>query len=142
MYIPITCKGILIFEVGNIFIGNFKNGIMNGFGDFVWHSGKSYSGFYKNDLKEGLGLFYWQAKSELYYGFWKKGKRDGPAIKITKLAKSFTYWEEDTQILSFNSIKEAYTFCLSKTQKFSRFFKADNEAIIKEMINRKKYQII
>lgn len=111
---------------------------MNGFGDFIWSSGKSYSGYYKNDLKDGLGLFYWQAKSELYYGFWKNGKRDGPAIKISKLTKSLTFWEQDKQVAIFISTQEAYTFCLAKSQKFAKFFKIEHDNIIKAIIDRKK----
>lgn len=115
---------------------------MNGYGDFIWKSGKSYSGFYKKDLKEGLGLFYWKAQSEVYFGFWLNGQRDGPAIQISNNTKFYSFWEQGKQIKLFDSKEDAYAYVFNRPQKFKRFFSIDLDPILKNVADRRQYSNI
>ena len=135
-------EGILKFETGNIFYGFFRNGSMTGFGDFVWSSGKSFSGYYVKDFKEGLGLFYWNNPVEIYFGYWLKGQRDGPAIQITTQGKYFSFWSVGKQLKLFNNKIEASNYCQNSSnmlKKYKKFFNLNLEEIIKVFTKRRDY---
>jgi len=128
-------EGILKFETGNIYYGGFRHGSMHGFGDFVWSSGKSYSGFYQKDLKEGLGLFYWNNPLEIYFGYWAKGQRDGPAIQINSQQRIYSHWDNGKKVKSFNSKQEASVYVLNingVNRKYKVFFDLDLDDMIKK----------
>lgn len=112
---------------------------MTGFGDFIWSSGKSFSGFYQKDLKEGLGLFYWNNPVEIYFGYWVKGQRDGPAIQITSNGKFFTLWSCGKQIKQFKNKQEALNYCQSSSnlsKKYKKFFSYNLEDKVKAYSKR------
>ncbi len=98
---------------------------MSGFGDFVSNTGKAYSGFYNKDLKEGLGLYYSNNPIEVYFGYWKQGKRDGPAIQISEKGKYYSFWENGKQIaysLNIKEISELLKGKINLPKKYSIFF--------------------
>ena len=46
-------KGILYFNNGNKYDGEFKNGLREGKGILYYNNGDKYEGYWKNDEKEG-----------------------------------------------------------------------------------------
>ena len=52
-------KGILFYENGNTFEGEFENDEKNGFGVYIYlEREEKYEGYYKNDKRNGKGKFY------------------------------------------------------------------------------------
>ena len=66
------------------YIGQWKQGQMNGLGIFGWHDGKYYRGYYENDKKMGYGSY--SVKNNMKYeGRFRKGKRLAAlSIKVVK----------------------------------------------------------
>ena len=65
--------GTYVWESGNKYIGEHKNGLGNGQGTTVFASGDKYVGEFKNDAKEGQGT-YTYADGTTESGFWKNGE--------------------------------------------------------------------
>lgn len=65
-------KGILTFENGDEYDGQFKNGIFNGEGTFRSASGWTYEGEFKNGTADGQGKLTTEAKV-VYEGTFKQG---------------------------------------------------------------------
>jgi eukaryotic-like serine/threonine-protein kinase len=75
-------KGTMVFNNGNRYDGEFKNGLRNGCGKFSYGEGysvKYYIGEYVNDKYHGLGKIKWKDGSE-YRGNFKEDKCDGQGI--------------------------------------------------------------
>jgi hypothetical protein len=69
-------RGVLVFEDGEIFMGNWKNNKLNEFGRAYYTNGDSYEGYYLNNSRHGQGCYYYQNgnREEAYF---KHGKLDG-----------------------------------------------------------------
>lgn len=129
-----------MFETGNRYYGGFKNGSMDGFGEFIWASGKSYSGFYSKDIKEGLGLFYSSEPLEIYFGYWVRGQKDGPALLVNRHGKYYSMWECGKQVKVFANKQEGINFAnsyLKQNKKYREFYFLNLEDLIKAYTKRK-----
>jgi hypothetical protein len=70
-------KGKWIFENGDIYEGEIKNGASHGKGKAVYKkSGRTYLGQFKNGAFHGIGKW-WTDKGEVCEGQFKNGGRDG-----------------------------------------------------------------
>ncbi len=56
--------------------GEFKKGLPNGIGMYIWHTGETYNGEWKNGLREGKGKFVikFMGKDSTISGMWEKDK--------------------------------------------------------------------
>ena len=61
------------------YIGQVLNGIPEGKGIMYWNNGDSYEGEWKNDKKEGKGIYYWK-DGDIYEGDFKNGLSEGKGI--------------------------------------------------------------
>jgi hypothetical protein len=61
---------------GRKYIGDWKNNKREGTGTHTWPSGQKYIGEYKNDKKEGTGTYTWPDGMK-YIGDYKNGLREG-----------------------------------------------------------------
>ena len=80
------------FEVDDEFMGNFKNGMREGYGisyhssDWYTYTGileyhrKEYEGEWKQNQRHGKGTEYWYYEEKEYEGFWKNDQRHGKGI--------------------------------------------------------------
>ena len=64
---------------GDSYVGSFKNDKMEGKGVLTWANGSSYDGDWKNDLKEGTGVFRW-ADGDSYVGSYKNDLKEGKGV--------------------------------------------------------------
>ena len=71
--------GIIKYESGNIYIGEKKNNLKNGYGIEYYTNGERYEGEFKNDLKDGFGIEYY-TDGEKYEGEFKNGFKEGYGI--------------------------------------------------------------
>lgn len=75
--------GMINYENGDIYKGNFKNYKQHGFGIYKWHTGDSYSGNWENGTKHGYGELTWSSGT-IWKGEWRNGEK----------YKGKTYWNE------------------------------------------------
>ena len=66
--------GKLTWVGGDIYEGNWKNDARNGYGKNTWVSGNVFEGNYKNNAREGLGKMTW-VSGNVFEGIYKHGKR-------------------------------------------------------------------
>lgn len=114
--------------------GEFKNGAMHGFGNFVWSTGKVYTGFYKKDFKEGIGMLFSKENMEIYFGFWLKGIKEGPALCIKNNEKHYAFYEKGRQLKVFMNRQEAIKFLnlyFNGRMAFKKFFESGLETLTK-----------
>ncbi|XP_038138040.1 alsin isoform X2 [Cyprinodon tularosa] len=74
-------RGILKWPDGRIYTGSFKNGLEDGFGEFIWpnkalNKDDFYQGYWKEGKMHGLGTYRY-ASGEVYDGSFQDGVRQG-----------------------------------------------------------------
>jgi len=102
--------GRIIYDNGQEYIGEFKNGDPHGYGKTLYSNGHVYIGEYNNGTKHGYGVFKWKNGNK-FYGKFKNGKEDGYAVKTEKRSTSIggirlliNEWEDGE--LKKSSVKE------------------------------------
>lgn len=69
-------KGKLTNSKG-VYIGDFKDGQQNGYGEYSWKDGSIYRGYFRNGEREGDGEYYNAKNQSIARGHWKKGLLNG-----------------------------------------------------------------
>ena len=70
-------QGKITFETGDVYIGEFKNNTINGFGQYIWKNGKHiYKGNFLNGKFHGEGLYKWE-DNEYFKGTYCNGVKEG-----------------------------------------------------------------
>lgn len=110
-----TGKGTYYFTDGSIYVGEFVNNHMEGFGKLTDSRGNIYTGYFKNDKYEGIGKFE-RTDGTKYIGEFKEGKRNGLGTQwYSATYKEKGKWENDRFIEEANfddfKIEEPYSFC-------------------------------
>ena len=75
-------KELLQKKNGDIYIGDFKNGLINGKGKYINSLGEQYIGGFLWGKKHGIGKFYNKDGKLIQFGNWKNDKFFG-TIKNT-----------------------------------------------------------
>jgi S1-C subfamily serine protease len=70
------CYGTVTSVDGRIYVGQWKEGLPHGQGDFTFVNGAKYVGEIKGGLQHGQGT-YTDQKGSIYIGEWKRGKQHG-----------------------------------------------------------------
>ena len=66
----------MTFSDGAKHVGNYKNGVKNGYGTETFSDGKKYVGNFKDDVRSGYGTYTWTDGSK-YVGEWKDNYANG-----------------------------------------------------------------
>ncbi len=69
-------KGILIKVNGDKYTGEFKEGLFNGNGKYVWSDSSKYEGDWKNNKMSGYGIFI-DNRGNRYVGEWLDNMKNG-----------------------------------------------------------------
>jgi len=108
-------KGTYVFNDGSIYVGEFVNGIIEGFGKLTDKHGNVYTGYFKNNRYDGIGKFE-RTDGTKYIGEFKEGRRHGLGTQYYSANyKEKGRWENDRFIeeVKFDEfvIEEPYSFC-------------------------------
>ena len=76
-----NCVGTFTFANGDKYVGEYKDGKLNGQGTFTFANGDKYVGEYKDDRRNGQGTVAY-ADGDRYVGEYKDGKRNGQGTYI------------------------------------------------------------
>ena len=105
-------KGTLEFSNGNKYQGEFKYGNFNGIGKYYFSNGDRYEGEFSTNQRQGWGTFYY-SNGDRYVGEWIEGKKNGQGSLYASngTIKSKGTWVNDnlkasTQLV--NSIKSIW----------------------------------
>lgn len=81
--------------------GDWKSGKMHGQGLYLWEDGRRYQGQYENDKKKGFGAYMW-VDGRVYHGMWKDGVQNGEGTTVNpNMLMKKAFWEngkETTQL--------------------------------------------
>ena len=80
---------IVIYNNGDKYVGNRKNGKRNGSGIMYYNNGEIYEGDWKDDKRDGIGIEI-VSNGERYAGNWKNGKRNGRGIQQNTAHKTIS----------------------------------------------------
>ena len=70
-------KGKYIFENGDYYIGQFKNGLRDGLGKQYYKNKQlQYDGMWKCDMRNEHGIYYYE-NGDYFIGFWKDNQKVG-----------------------------------------------------------------
>lgn len=96
--------------------GCISGDCQNGFGTYIWApkthtTGDTYTGFWKNGLMDGYGTYIWES-GEKFIGTWVKGNYTGEGTYYAlDGTATWGYWENG--VYSGTTPKDAPTGCLS-----------------------------
>ena len=71
-----NCRGAKVFGQ-TAYVGEFMNGLANGYGTFTYSDGSVYVGEFKEGIEHGKGIFNCWAHGSKYDGQFKYGKKNG-----------------------------------------------------------------
>jgi hypothetical protein len=114
-----------------MYIGQWENNSMHGYGEFRWKDGKYYAGNYVEDRKEGFGIYYWTNPQRAYIGFWKNGKQDGVGKYINPKMSRFGIWREGERTKWYNNEKEAFNSLKNTEKIFKDLFQLTMQDVFK-----------
>ncbi len=119
-----------------VYLGQFKNGLLNGYGEFIWPDGKKYFGFYKDDNKHGFGTFIWSSNPrKVYIGFWVDGKQHGVGIMINGKVVKYGLWNEGKKETFFQSAWQMKNYAKSEQIQYIKFLTKDVTEILNFFMN-------
>ena len=87
-------RGVILYNNGDKYYGNFKNGKKDGIGVFFFKNGSKYFGYWDKNKMNGYGIYHY-ITGTIYEGYFKANKRNGAGILITKNGTKFrAIWKE------------------------------------------------
>jgi radial spoke head protein 1 len=76
---------------GEIYEGEFKNGLRDGFGKYSYGNGDKYEGEYRENEKHGIGKMTYNEKGT-YHGYFESGARHGEGVFMYPNSDVYSGW--------------------------------------------------
>jgi len=87
----------IYFSNGSIYIGQWKNGLKEGYGVLAWPDGSRFEGSFINDKANGYGKLT-HAEGDIYEGYWLEDKANGQGTYLYADGRIFKgNWLNDKQ---------------------------------------------
>lgn len=97
--------GVLAWEDGRRYEGEFELGLLQGHASMTWPDGRMYNGQYVQNKKHGVGVFSWP-DGRRYSGQWVEGRREGRGVYTNARGETlYGQWAEDKPV-QWESIPE------------------------------------
>jgi len=104
--------GIMKYENGVVYIGEWWNGEMNGEGTMIWSDGSVYTGNFKHGLYHGSGTYLSMSETEdltLYVGDFFEEVPDGFGTKIFKNGNVYVGDFKEGRMSGFGILKYGFS---------------------------------
>eukprot|EP00984_Skeletonema_dohrnii_P002061 scaffold690_cov76-Skeletonema_dohrnii-CCMP3373.AAC.1 len=75
-------QGIMTYNSGHTFTGNFENNVFHGWGIYLWNDGDKQRGTWQNGLRHGPCVFHHAASDVVEYGYYDQGKVVGEGVRL------------------------------------------------------------
>ena len=75
-------QGIMTYNSGHTFTGNFQNNTFHGWGIYLWNDGDKQRGTWQNGLRHGPCVFHHAASDVVEYGYYDQGKVVGEGVRL------------------------------------------------------------
>lgn len=75
-------QGIMTYNSGDTFTGNFQNNVFHGWGIYLWNDGDKQRGTWYNGLRHGPCIFHHSASDIVEYGYYNEGKVVGEGVRL------------------------------------------------------------
>ena len=129
--------GVIKYIDDSVYEGEISNGVMNGFGKFIWKENnnnnyKCYFGNYKNGKKDGFGIYYFSIKPvfNVFIGFWSNGKESGVGIRIKNKNVFYVKYREGFKEKNIKSGYSCLKYLKGDKNKYKKIFEMSHEKII------------
>jgi hypothetical protein len=107
-----TGKGIMTYEAGTIYEGEFVNDKYEGYGKYTWDDSDSYEGDWKDGERHGKGIFR-SGDGTVQYSMYDNGRSVGEGVSWSPdRKKAFLLNDGDVDVEI--SLEEAEKFCKEK----------------------------
>ena len=83
--------GVFTWSNGDVYEGEYLDGMRNGNGLFIWADGKKYEGDFVDDMREGTGRLEW-ADGTFYEGGFVNGKMHGKGRIVWSNGEIYVGW--------------------------------------------------
>lgn len=117
-----------------MYIGEWKDNLMHGYGEFYWPDGKKYYGYYNNDKKEGFGIFHWPNVAKSYIGCWLDGKQDGVGIMVHNGISRYGLWTAGARTKWLKGPWEISRYIGPLHKKYLTFLEKDSQEVLNYFI--------
>ena len=135
--------GLIKYSNDSIYVGEYKNGLMNGWGEFLWNDLKYYCGNYKNDIKNGFGIFVWNFNNlNAYVGFWENGKQNGIGIQLFNNKEKIGFFNNGRRTLILNGPWEIRDYLKSEQFRYQKFLEMNSKNLKKFVFGLKNNEIM
>jgi hypothetical protein len=64
--------------ITSTYVGEYLNGVAEGYGEYFWKDGSIYKGDFKHGVRHGYGI--WKDEKEIYQGSYRMDKKEGFGI--------------------------------------------------------------
>eukprot|EP00092_Neocalanus_flemingeri_P037797 GFUD01041147.1.p1 GENE.GFUD01041147.1~~GFUD01041147.1.p1 ORF type:complete len:880 (+),score=185.71 GFUD01041147.1:265-2640(+) len=129
--------GTYNYSNGNLYIGGWLNGEKDGNGTFLWkdgdiYNGDVYSGEFKDDVRNGYGTYNY-SNGNLYIGGWLNGEKNGNGTFQYNNGSRYTGVWKEGKLISVTQFEHFYKKSESSTtnecEKISKSLKTVNVSI-------------
>ena len=127
----------------SIYVGEFKESLMDGLGEFLWNDTEYYCGYYKEGNKNGFGIYVWDfEKLSCYIGFWENGRQHGVGMKIIDNEQKFGFYKDGRKNAHLNGAWEIKEYLKPEQVKYQKFLVMNIKLLVKFVLSLKSHDDI
>jgi hypothetical protein len=93
-------KGTYRYKDGDVYTGEWKDNVKHGYGTLTYAKQGEYKGFWENGRRHGEGVFTYKDTGDSYSGWWRFGQKEGAGTYCFKASgmKMVGDWKEGQMV--------------------------------------------